>query len=231
MNDHPEDQAAPADKGHEVMETLAGFGIDRDTLRSIMEPMIVDVINAQTPKLLAELPNMVERGLTAKMDQLEASLVTKIDGRVKAIVGAAASSGQTNGAAAAPAAALGGAGGNEMVSGLLAMVLKKIMGPPAGDAAGGTQLQGVLNYAASMNTIMTQVLDPVMSLYNRGATDERARMTALSKMGIEVPLGETPAPPPSEPLTVKASVDNRPVAAELHQVDVASAVAARIKLS
>ena len=78
---------------------------------------------------------------------------------------------------------------------------------------------------------MTQVLDPVMSLYNRGATDERARMTALSKMGIEVPLGETP-PPPTEPLPVKATVDNRPVAAELHQVDnVASSVAARIKLS
>lgn len=230
MNDHPEDQAAPVpDKGHEVMETLAGFGIDRDTLRSIMEPMIVDVITSQTPKLLAELPNMLDKMLTAKMDQLTASLAGQIDGRVKAIVGAAASAGQTNGAAA-PAAALGGAGGNDMVASLLGLVLKKVMGPPAGDATGGAQLQGVLNYANSMNTIMTQVLDPVMSLYNRGATDERARMTALSKMGIEVPLGETPPPP--EPLTVKASVDNRPVAAELHQVDnVASAVAARIKLS
>ena len=230
MNDHG-DQPQANPKVVEVMESLAAFGIDNDTLGVIMEPIIVKVMDAQIPRLMADLPRTVEAVLTAKMDQLSGSLETQVDQRVKALL-AAVTAGSTGSNGAAPSAASAGAApaaaaaGTDVASAVLGMIMKKIMGPAAGAADGSQQLAGVIAYSKSMGAIFNEVMAPVMELYNRGANDERSRLTTLSKMGIETPLGHE-APP--VPMPIQATIDNRPVAAELHQD--AADVAARIKLS
>jgi len=190
-----------------MLEQLAAFGITPEMLEATLTPIVGKILSAQTEKIL----QLVDQRITHSVDQIAGKIAEQLQGQTAA--------------AGAPANSAGNTQGNT----LLTAIINRIGAPKPG--AGTDPSAGVIGFAQTMSSMWTQVLQPMLGVYQSGRTDMLSQLSTLARMGESMPWdgGETPTAGPTVPTPTPA-----PATAEAHQPpkrSTAGDVARKIKLT